>query len=61
MKDLPHFALCLGYFSSNNFVVSVLTFPKNRDITNKPAISSAGLFPFSFISELRKALIYTPA
>lgn len=41
IKDLPNFVFCFGYYSSNNFVVSVLTFPKKGAITNKQATSSA--------------------
>lgn len=63
IKDLTNFVFCFGYFSSSNFVGFVLTFPKNGVITNKQANSSAVLFLFCFISELKKkkALIYSPA
>lgn len=61
-KDPPTFVFCFGYFSSNNCVVSVVTFPKQGAITNKQATSSAVLFLLWFINELKKrALIYPPA
>jgi len=61
IKNLPNFVFCFGYFSSNNFVVSVLTFPKKAAITNKEATSSAVLFLFCFISELKKKSFDLPS
>lgn len=37
-------------------MISLLTFPKNGALTNKQATSSAVLFWFCFISELKKEL-----
>lgn len=52
--------LCFDYFCSNNFVVSVFTFPKKGAIPKKQAISSPVLFIFHFICKLKKTFALLP-